>query len=74
MKLFDIYIGLSCNSEGEVSACNSGEPGWSPGLGRSSGELQKGMAIHTSILAWRISSSEDCGRLQSMGLQRVRDD
>ena len=35
MKLFDIYIGLPCNSEGEVSACNSGEPGWSPGLGTS---------------------------------------
>ena len=74
MKLCDIYIGLPCNSEGEVSACNAVEPGSSPGLGRSSGELEKGMAIHTSILAWRISWSEDHSRLQSMGLQRVRHD
>ena len=29
------------------------------------------MAIHSSILAWRIPGTEDPGRLQSMGLQRV---
>ena len=29
------------------------------------------MAIHSSILAWRISWTEELGRLQSMGLQRV---
>ena len=34
--------------------------------------LEKGMAIHSSILAWRISWTEEPGRLQSMGLQRVR--
>ena len=33
--------------------------------------LEKGMAIHFSILAWRIPWTEDPGRLQSMGLQRV---
>ena len=74
MKLCDIYIGLPHNSEGEVSAYNAVEPGSSPGLGRSSGELEEVMAIHTSILAWRISWSEDHGRLQSMGLQRVSHD
>ena len=31
--------------------------------------LEKGMAIHSSILAWRIPWTEDPGRLQSMGLQ-----
>ena len=36
--------------------------------------LEKGMAIHSSILAWRIPWTEDPGRLQSMGLQRVRHD
>ena len=34
--------------------------------------LEKGMAIHSSILAWRIPWTEEPGRLQSMWLQRVR--
>ena len=33
--------------------------------------LEKGMATHSSTLAWKISWTEECGRLQSMGLQRV---
>ena len=33
--------------------------------------LEKGMATHSSILAWRISWSEESGGLQSMGSQRV---
>ena len=36
--------------------------------------LEKGMATHSSILAWRIPWTEDPGGLQSMGLQRVRYD
>ena len=35
---------------------------------------EKGMATYSSILAWRISWTEEHGRLQSMGLQRVRHD
>ena len=31
------------------------------------------MATHSSILAWEIPWTEEPGRLQSMGLQRVRD-
>ena len=34
--------------------------------------LEKRMATHCSILAWRIPCTEEPGRLQSMGLQRVR--
>ena len=34
--------------------------------------LEKGMATHSGILAWRIPWTEEPGRLQSMGLQRVR--
>ena len=30
------------------------------------------MATHASVLAWRIPWTEEPGRLQSMGLQRVR--
>ena len=33
--------------------------------------LEKEMATHSSILAWRIPWTEEPGRLQSMGLQRV---
>ena len=33
--------------------------------------LQKEMATHSSVLAWRISWTEERGRLQSMGSQRV---
>ena len=33
--------------------------------------LEKGMATHSSILAWRIPWTEGPGELQSMGLQRV---
>ena len=32
------------------------------------------MAIHSSILAWKVLGTEEPGGLQSMGLQRVRQD
>ena len=34
--------------------------------------LEKGLATHSSILAWRIPWTEEPGGLQSLGLQRVR--
>jgi len=34
--------------------------------------LETGMATHSSILAWRIPLTEELGRLQPMGSQRVR--
>ena len=36
--------------------------------------LEKGMATHSSILAWRIPKTEEPGGLQSPGSQRVRHD
>ena len=42
-------------------------------LGRED-PLGKGMATHSSILAWRIPWPEKPGGLQSIGLQRVRHD
>ena len=36
--------------------------------------LEKGMATHSSILAWRIEWIEGPGGLQSMGLKRVGHD
>ena len=42
-------------------------PGWGD-------PLEEDMATHSSILAWRIPWTEEPGRLQSMGSQRVRHD
>ena len=36
--------------------------------------LEKGMATHSSVLAWRIPWAEEPGKLQSTWSQRVRHD
>ena len=36
--------------------------------------MEKGMATHSSILAWRIPWTEEPGGLQSIGSERVRHD
>ena len=36
--------------------------------------MEKEMATHSSILVWRIPRTEEPGRLQSIGLQRVGHD
>ena len=36
--------------------------------------LEKGVATHSSILAWKIPWTKGPGRLQSVGSQRVRRD
>ena len=63
-----ILMGFPGGSEGKESACNAGDlssiPGWED-------PLEKGMATYSSILPWRIPWTEEPGRLQSMGLQRV---
>ena len=56
-------------SDGKESACSTET--WVQSLGQED-ILEKGMATHSSILAWRIPWSEEPGGLQSMGLQRVR--
>ena len=42
---------------------------WVQSLGHKDG-LEKGMATHSSILAWRIPWTEEPGKLQSMGFSR----
>ena len=63
--------GFPGSSGGKASAYNAGEPvqslGWED-------PLEKEMATHSSILAWKIPWTEEPGRLQSMGLQRVGHD
>ena len=51
--------GFPGGSEGKASAYNVGDP------------LEKGMATHSSTLAWKIPWTEKPGRLESMGSQRV---
>ena len=46
---------------------------WVQSLGREV-PLEKEMATHSSILAWKIPWTEEPGRLQSMGSQRVGHD
>ena len=46
---------------------------WVRSLGHED-PLEKGMATHSGILAWRIPWMEEPGKLQSMGSQRVRHD
>ena len=58
-------------SDSKESACNAGELVQSRGW---EGPLEKGMATHSSIVAWKIPWTEEPGGLQSMGLQRVRHD
>ena len=46
---------------------------WVQPLGQED-PLEKGMAIHSSILAWGIPWTEEPGGLQTMQTQRVRHD
>ena len=56
---------------GKESTCNAGDPGLI--LGQED-PLEKGMATHSSILAWRSPWTEEPGRLQFMESQRVGQD
>ena len=58
-------------SDGKESTCSSGDPVRSLG---PEDPLEKEMATHSSILAWKIPWMEEPGRLQSMGSQRVGHD
>ena len=52
----------------KIQPANEGIAGSIPGSGRS---LEKEMATHSSILAWKILWIEELGRLLSKGLQKV---
>ena len=61
------YMGFPGGSDGKESAHNAGDQVWED-------PLEKGMAIHSSILAWRIPWTEEPEGLQSVRSQRVRHD
>ena len=58
-------------SEAKASACNAGDLGSILGW---EDPLQKEMATHSRILAWRLPRTEEPGGLQSTGSQRVGHD
>ena len=64
-----VFLDFPGGSAGKESTCNAGDLGSIPGLGKFPGG-GKGYP-HSSILAWRIPRTEEPGRLQSMGSQRV---
>ena len=63
--------GFPGGSDSKASACNAGDPGLIPG---QKDLLEEEMAIHSSILAWKIPWMEEPDRLQSMQSQRVGHD
>ena len=71
LGIYELHLecgGFPGDSDSKESACNVGDPGLIPGW---EDPLEKGMATHSSVLAWRIPWTEEPGGLQSMGLQRV---
>ena len=62
-------MGLPWWLSGKESACSAGDVSLTPG---KEDQLEKKMATNCSILAWEIPWAEEPGRLQFMGLQRVR--
>ena len=60
----------SSGGSDDKSVClQCGRPGFNPWVGKIS--LEKETATHSSTLAWKIPWTEEPGRLQSVGSQRV---
>ena len=70
---------------GKESSCNAGDTqetrvqslGWEETRVRSLGRedpMEEGVAVNSSIVAWRIPWTEEPGGIQSVGSQRVRRD
>ena len=57
-----LTLGFPGGLDGKESACNAGDTGSIPDWEDT---LEKGMATHSSILAWRIPRTGEPGRLQS---------
>ena len=64
-------MGFPGGSDSKESACNAGD--LVPSLGWE-GPLEKRMATHSSILAWKILWTVARSGLQSMGSERIRRD
>ena len=62
-------MGFPCGSSVKNTPANAGDSGSIPG---SEDLLEKEMATHHSILAWKIPWTEEPGGLQSLRLQKSR--
>ena len=69
-KICEIWASLAAQM---VKNLPAKQETWPPSLGQEE-PLEKGMATHFGIPAWRIPETEEPGRLQSMGSQRVGHD
>ncbi|MES9130246.1 hypothetical protein ABEQ10_11990, partial [Cutibacterium acnes] len=69
---FTVFSGVSLVAQ-RVKNPPAMQETWVQSLGWED-PLEKEMATHSSILAWRIPWTEEPGGLQSMGSQRVRHD
>ena len=67
-KQFGVTRGFPGGSDGKESVCNVGDLGLIPGWERS---LEKGMATHCRILAWRIPWTEGPGRPSLWGCKEL---
>ena len=80
IQMVNMSEGAPGGSDGKESACSEGDPVSIPVSGKPrkipcwEDPLEKAMATHSSTLAWRIPWTEEPGRLQSMGSQRVGHD
>ena len=74
---FAVVVILSCYLLNRTLCCRKGLPQWLSLWVQSLGwedALEEGVATHSSVLSWRIPWTEEPGRLQCIGLQRVRHD
>ena len=62
-----VYVGFPGRSNGKESACNAGDRGSIPGISRED-PLEKGMATHSSTLAWKIPRTEGLAGCSPWGL------
>ena len=65
-----ILLGFPSGSVGKESACNKGDLGSIPGLGRSLGG--EGMATHSSIIAWRNPMDKGAWQATVHGITKSR--
>ena len=72
LPTISLFQGLIDGSGGKESTCNAGDARHAGSLPVRKIPPEKDMETHSSILAWKIPWTEEPGRLQSLGSQRVR--
>ena len=68
-----IYLEAPGSAVKDLPAMQEQQETWVQSLDQED-PLEKGMVVHSGILAWKISGTEKTSRVQSMELQRIRHD